>query len=440
MALILGTLDASVDPFTTSNFFSQSDIEEVRVWIQLTLPPKLGGFGIIDPIESNYPAYLGAQAAVSKQKVHLQKMINKFRDLNITDNFTNNQPTVITNEEVLANCSNEFIQAFYQFKPLYSAVANDETFNLSTLLQETNKGKRIQHYLTTIVNESKIELINHWWTKDDINRINSCSKEGSIIITALPTHKDHIINGTYVFRERLLLRAGLPYFAIPTGDCLCGNHSKYVDSHGFHLLSGCNKGNLRQTVHNALRDAVADMCSMAGLITNTEASDLLKLGNPNTKQRIDISADNYLPGKSLNIDTSITDPRQVKYSVRVQAVPPGQPSSDREDEKRNKYLNQFTSLNSLFEPFIVETFGRWGKSTVHLFKELVDRVSTISRTKGFFFHKSYISHKWKCKINMAMHRAACYGIHSRIEELVRRRKRNSDDSRMDYVCDTCNFM
>jgi hypothetical protein len=208
------------------------------------------------------------------------------------------------------------------------------------------------------------------------------------------------------------MRLGLPYAAIPAGPCLCG---ALLDSTGYHLLSGCKKGNERQTSHNAIRDSIAELCITAGLITRKEDSSGLKQLNINTKQRMDIVCDNFKPGIPLNIDTSIIDIRQQKYCTAV--VPAGKAALDRENEKNIKYLDQFLSINAIFMPFILESHGRWGLTARKIFSALIDRVMQHHQTA--WCTRSQMSHYWKSRITMSMHRAACRGIHKRIVEVVK---------------------
>ena len=76
----------------------------------------------------------------------------------------------------------------------------------------------------------------------------------------LPTKS---ISTENLFRERLRTIQGSS-----PGQCLCDG---IVDSCGYHLLSVCNYGNERQSTHNAVHDAVIELCRHAGLISRPES-------------------------------------------------------------------------------------------------------------------------------------------------------------------------
>ena len=83
-----------------------------------------------------------------------------------------------------------------------------------------------------------------------------------------------------------------------------------MDENGYHLLSVCKIGNERQCTHNAVRDAVVELCRYAGLVTRIEDPNLNKLANIKSKRRTDFVCDNFLPGVPLTFDVAVTDPRQ----------------------------------------------------------------------------------------------------------------------------------
>jgi len=51
------------------------------------------------------------------------------------------------------------------------------------------------------------------------------------------------------------------------------------------------------------------MCKSAGLTTLIEDMQTLKQNDIDTKSRVDIICDNFLPGVPMGIDISIADPR-----------------------------------------------------------------------------------------------------------------------------------
>ena len=133
-------------------------------------------------------------------------------------------------------------------------------------------------------------------------------------VTVRYTKTNRRIIGDHLFRERLLMRLGLPIPGIIPGKCLCKHGSN--DIYGYHLLSVCNKGNQRISSHNAIRDSFCEMCRAAGLITRIEDMETLKQNNIDTKSRVDAICDNFLPGIPMAFVHSIADPRQCGLSVK----------------------------------------------------------------------------------------------------------------------------
>jgi hypothetical protein len=214
--------------------------------------------------------------------------------------------------------SNGTAQLLEQFRDKYFVTdpIECETIDITTLLEP--KISKLQSKLTAYLHKHNMENINKDWPIKDINILHLASQEGGIIITALPTYKDFRILLPHYFRERLLMRFGMPYDAIPAGRCHCDNkHNYQIDRQGYHLLSVCNVGNQRQTTHNAVVQQLCSMLSHAGIINRIEDTQVMQSVDINSQKRMDITADNFLPGTSLNIDVSVTDPRQICLATAI---------------------------------------------------------------------------------------------------------------------------
>ena len=212
--------------------------------------------------------------------------------------------------------------------------------------------------------------------REDLDRFNSCCYEGAVLITALPCHEDFRIVGDNLYRERLQMRSGLPIPGIIPGKCLCKHGSN--DIYGYHLLSVCNIGNQRISTHNAVLDASREMCKSAGLTTRIEDMQTLKQNDIDTKSRVDIICDNFLPGVlPMGIDISIADPRQ--SGLTVKSIP-GKAAKKREYSKIQKFKNDLARQGTRFGPFVVESYGRWGYRTTRIiFKQLISMIMDNSK-------------------------------------------------------------
>eukprot|EP01036_Dinobryon_divergens_P029340 gene29340-38419_t len=402
--LVQNGLAHILDPLTTEEF--QTIITE-KIWLQSILPPKMGGLGIQDPLLTHLPAFIAAASVGTSSYLHLKNVIKAGYDK-------------------VPNCSGSTVDLF---RPAHSDVHSALSENGTEELFNTFKDKhgiqdvtvndlivqpRLQTFLTSHMYSSINSAFRKTLTNQDLDRLNSCCYEGAVLITALPCHDDFCINGDHLFRERLLMRLGLPIPGVVSGKCLCKHGSN--DIYGYHLLSVCNVGNQRINTHNAVRDSFREMCKAAGLSTRIEDMDTLKQNNIDTKSRVDIVCDNFLPGIPMAFDHSIADPRQ---SGLVAKAIPGKAAKKREFSKITKYKNDLARQGMRFGPFVLESYGRWGYRTRVYFKHLIAKIIENSKLHACSLDGSVITHYWRCKITLAMHRQACLGMHSRIHALQR---------------------
>ena len=133
---------------------------------------------------------------------------------------------------------------------------------------------------------------------------------------------------------------------------------------------------------------------------------------------------------SLNLDISVCDPRQLKSIIPV----PGKAAKYREKAKLTHYAKKIESVGGIFSPFVIESFGRWGDAARKVFKGILDHMSLHSSNSFGQFPKAWLSHYWKARITMALHRQACVGMHKRIAAVIRTRQGTlkHKDNDMDY--------
>jgi hypothetical protein len=215
------------------------------------------------------------------------------------------------------------------------------------------------------------------------------------------------------------MRFGMPYDAIPAGPCHCDNKRSYnIDKEGYHILSGCNLGNQRQTTHNAVVKQLCSMLTHAGIINRTEDTQIIQSVELHSKKRMDITADNFAPGISLNIDVSITDPRQLHLSKAI----PGKAAEMREIHKKQIYGQIYKKAGHMFSPFVIESFGRWGSLAKKTFRAVMDYMAVHGSQAFSHLPKSRVVNYWRAKVTMAMHRQACIGVHQRIQSIIQSRQ------------------
>ena len=403
--LVQNGLARILDPLTTDEF---QNIINDKIWSQSILPPKMGGFGIQDPLLTHLPAFIAAASVGTSSYLHLNNVITKVGVKGSADQTTtlDHELRPAIADFQLSLSENGTVELLNTFKDKYSI----KDISVDDLTSQP----RLQTFLTSHMYASIKSEYKKTLLRSDLDRLNSCCYEGAVLITALPCREDFRIAADHLFRERLLMRLGLPIPGIIPGKCLCKHGSN--DIYGYHLLSVCNKGNQRISSHNAIRDSFCDMCRAAGLTTRIEDLETLKQGNIDTKSRVDAICDNFLPGIPMAFDHSIADPRQSGLSLKPI---PGKAAKKREHSKVNKFRDNLARQGTRFEPFVLESYGRWGFRTRIIFKDLISKIKENSKLHACSLDKSVLTHFWRCKITLAMHRQACLGMHTRIKVLQR---------------------
>jgi hypothetical protein len=403
-----------------------------RVWQQAVLPAKNGGCSILDPKLIHRPAYIAAQLSAVQAYLKVSKTLPLItvHNFNTTDQFINNSPNP-TRQEVLDLIHPDLHLALAQFvaavipdaittgQPLPHhtphqteepmATNQSDDLSMNKLIHLSDKIK-IQKYLTKIQYKSIINKINATWPVNDINRLNSASNEGAMLITTLPTVPEYCISGHGLYTQAICYRLNLPHSSTPTGTCLCGQPISH-----YHLTSVCTHNNLRISKHNAARDAIVLLARAAGYTAHGE-----KRLHHNSRRALDFLIDNFEHGKGMYGDISVIDVGQQKYNNR--RINPGQAALDRENEKLDDYRDELAVLDSSMTPCIIETHGNWGIKFRTLFDFLTKRVLERRAGTHIVVNDSGTVRYWKTLIQMTYYRASCIAYHNRCENILIKRK------------------
>jgi hypothetical protein len=79
-----------------------------------------------------------------------------------------------------------------------------------------------------------------------------------------------------------------------------------------------------------------------------------------------------------------------------------------------KYTADYVSQNCQFEPFVMESFGRFGNRTRSLFNQVVERVQASKDSQSSPFMKNH----WRMRVVMALHISASSGVMERMNNEV----------------------
>ena len=137
-----------------------------------------------------------------------------------------------------------------------------------------------------------------------------------------------------------------------------------------------------------------------------------------TKKRMDVVIDNFEGSRSLGIDVTCVDVRNLQYSKLRSPMAPGTCASDAEQAKIKKYADIYSRQGHEFVPFAVESFGAFGPRTVSVFNRLIAHVYAANVHMPLSFIKQY----WSNRIVMAMHVSASKGLKVRMDSLAKRRR------------------
>jgi hypothetical protein len=367
------------------------DMEENDYWwYQASLPAIMGGCGIFDPSHIHPIAYLSSEVAVSSSISALQAQ----RDL----------PT-------------------HQFSDIAQRIFAEHVDHSKypSLEEMAKKPDKMQQALSMDKHKARLEHLRGAGPAV-AQRIESCSKEGSVLVTCIPKCATDTVKEGELARGLFRTRLGLSIPYLVPGPCLCRTRGGgcQVDRLGYHLRSDCIEGNLRQGQHNNAADAFCDLIRMGGYSPKREQSKEIKAHDADSKMRIDITIPNYAGNVTLGVEVSIVDPGSAAYSNSRNIMVAGKASSDREAYKMKKYREVFAAEGYRCEPLVIESYGRFGDRTREFFDEMCQKAH-----ENTGLPLSYLKHFWRVQIVMAVHIASSAGVRNRMREVMKRRAAKS---------------
>ena len=159
-------------------------------------------------------------------------------------------------------------------------------------------------------------------------------------------------------------RLGLPL--LQEGDCRAAFCLQPQDSHGDHALHCRDDHGLKGGRHDRIRDRIFKTAQHASLNPRKEMPGLI----PGSLSRpADVFIGNWIDGRKLAFDVSVTSPTQ--EAVVFQAADrPGAAIEARKATKIRTHFDNCRSQGVFFQPLVVESFGGWDKDALSFLKEL----------------------------------------------------------------------
>ena len=196
-------------------------------------------------------------------------------------------------------------------------------------------------------------------------RLNSLSlPHAGDWLDAVPSPALNLNLNSRSFAAVVCYRLGLPVTS--TQPCLassCGHHQDEFGDHAMH----CNSDQgMRGGRHDRLRDKIFKEAQLASLNPTSERPNLI---STSLSRPADVFLPNWLDGRRMALDVSVTSPTQERLLLRA-AETPGVAIEQRKSTKVRVHADACRREGIQFCPLVVETFGGWDGEAVDFLKKL----------------------------------------------------------------------
>ena len=196
-------------------------------------------------------------------------------------------------------------------------------------------------------------------------RLNSLSlPHAGDWLDVIPSPALNLNLNTRSFAAAVCYRLGLPVTTPkPCHASSCGQLQDELGDHAMH----CNSDHgMRGGRHDRLRDKVFKEAQLASLNPTSERPNLIaaSLSRP-----ADVFLPNWLDGRRVALDVSVTSPTQERLLLRA-AKTPGVAIEQRKSTKMRVHADACRQEGIHFCPLVVETFGGWDEEAVDFLKKL----------------------------------------------------------------------
>ena len=226
-------------------------------------------------------------------------------------------------------------------------------------------------------------------------RVLSGSAQGGAYWQAIPRNSELAVD-TSTHMDIVCSTLGLPLsFLGVEKPCPCGHG--IIDREGRHCQMTCKLGNVKRIRHDAVVEVWIQMLRRAGFHCTRESSNLLRVIDPQTQERTDITIHNWPGAVSHEFDVCITDARRAENGPERPV--PGGVAEAAEKVKDTHYKARVEEAGGVFTPLVMEALGRFGAKATAFFKKAVHAVSLQT-----YMSKSQISTYWRQRIVVTMRR------------------------------------
>jgi len=291
-------------------------------WPQVTLPIRLGGFGIGSAAEVAPIAYLSSLSTAQLLLQTHRPNITLLQELNATKQAVKSLPPFVMDTQL----------------------DTEAPLKQKDLMNHSHKF-RLESYLQHLTATSPIHAA----------RMRACSQaRAGSWLTVFPNR----VLGTYLSNHEfsVLLRFRLGMAVYPTSDPLyCRLCHSQCDNMGVHSTQ-CETGGDRTARHDRLRDTILTLIRSSGLSTSREPPGLL--------QGLEKPADIFVWRDSTPTALDVTVRSPLQKTLIKQAAEEGLVAARQGENVKNKKYNEAIERAGLkFLPLAFETFGGMSPAT-----------------------------------------------------------------------------
>ena len=123
---------------------------------------------------------------------------------------------------------------------------------------------------------------------------------------------------------------------------------------------------MRAGRHDKIRDQIFSAAQQASLNPLMERPNLIA---DSQSRPADIYIDNFMDGRKIAFDVSVTSPTQEAF-IHLAASTPAVAIDKRKQSKNRDHLEDCRSAGIFFQPLVVETFGGWDRDATTFLKKI----------------------------------------------------------------------
>ena len=184
--------------------------------------------------------------------------------------------------------------------------------------------------------------------------------------------------------------------------CNCG---VVCDARGYHVMT-CPKDGGAIRRHDMVQDIWFRMLRSVNFRCELEKSNEFS-----DKKRPDIGVYNFDQGKKILLDVSITHPLGVNVQSQAANVS-GFAATQKDQKKVDKYRAVAGSLGYLFDPLVMEVYGRWSPIARDFFRKAAVRPSI-----DFVNDRAAFVNYWRKRLSVGLQRGNATIILNKIKAI-----------------------